>query len=125
MREVIRSERGWAGHFICAHKCLFRRNTLLAYGETKMVVSTVGLMLVNDRENDPKKRFDTVGHGRHFETMAFYAKNDKFQDADIGRQIDFENKWSISDLDSEIEANQMHENVVEELRRKLITGTIK
>ncbi len=119
---VIRTERGWAGHFICGHRCLFRRNTLLAYGETKVVVSTVGLMLMNDRENDPKKRFDTIGHNRHFETMAFHAGNDKYQDAEVSRQVNFESDWAIAELDGELQANEMHEAVVAELTEKLLKG---
>lgn len=120
---VIRTERGWAGHFICGHRCLFRRNTLLAYNGVKIVVSTVGLMLMNDRETDPKKRFDTIGHNRHFETMAFHAGNDKYQDAEVSRQVNFEHDWAIADLDGELQANEMHEGVVSEITSKLLGGS--
>jgi len=41
---IKRYERGWAGHFICSYLCHFRRNTLLEFGNVRIVISTVGMM---------------------------------------------------------------------------------
>ena len=114
---VIRTERGWAGHFICANRCRFRRNTLLAYNDIKIVVSSVGLMEIDGK-------FDTVGAGRHFETMAFHAdKNDKrYFDADVSKQVYFDTDWSIAEVDADDKANEMHEAVVAEISTKLEQG---
>ena len=68
--KVKRTERGWAGHFICAENCQFRRNTLLEYGDRKWVISTVGRLLTTDYKTK-KLKFDTIGAGnRYYETMA-------------------------------------------------------
>lgn len=114
---VIRTERGWAGHFICANSCRFRRNTLLAYNDIKIVVSTVGLM---EREG----KFETIGHNRHFETMAFHADaNDKhYYDADVSKRVFFDSNWAISEVDADDRANEMHEVVVLEITNKLLSG---
>jgi hypothetical protein len=97
---VIRTERGWAGHFICANRCRFRRNTLLTYNDIKIVVSSVGLMEIDGK-------FDMIGAGRHFETMAFHAdKNDKrYFDADVRKQVYFDNDWAIAEVDADDKAN--------------------
>jgi len=117
---VLRTERGWAGHFICGHKCLFRRNTLLAYNDIKIVVSSVGLMLMDYN----KRTFETIGHNRHFETMAFHAdKNDKrYCDADVSKKIEFDNDWCVAEQDADDKANEMHEVVVLEITEKLLKG---
>ena len=117
MEHVKRTERGWAGHFICADRCKFRRNTLLEYKDVKIVVSTVGLMVVDGK-------FEEIGYNRYFETKAFHVdKSDtRWFDADVSREIKFQSEWSISEIDADDKANEMHENVVDELTSKLING---
>lgn len=118
--QVMRTERGWAGHFICGHRCLFRRNTLLEYGDIKIVVSTVGMMLMDYSEN----RYDEIELDRNYETMAFHADaNDKeFFDADVSREISFESNWAIKEKFKDNEANKMHEDVVTEITENLRAG---
>ena len=119
--RVKRTERGWGGHFICANRCRFRRNTLLEFDGVMIVVSTVGLL-----ENRNGKGFDTIGAGgRMFETMAFHADpNDtRYHDADVSRQVYFNSPWSINDkTDADDLANEMHETVVDEISSRLLAG---
>ena len=114
---VLRIERGWAGHFICAERCRFRRNTLLEYNNIKIVVSSVGLMVSDGK-------FVTIGINRNFETMAFHSdSNDtRYNDADVSRQIHFNSDWAISEQDADDKANEMHEAVVLEITNKLLAG---
>ena len=117
--KVKRTERGWGGHFICADRCLFRRNTLLEYEDTKIVVSTVGSMVQNDKVEE-------IGLDRYYETMAFHSnQNDtRYYDADVEKQISFDSQWAISERDADDKANDMHEVVVGELTQKLINDDI-
>lgn len=128
MKKVIRTERGWAGHFICADDCRFRRNTLLRYGKIEIVVSTVGLMENPLREfGKSKDLFCEIGYGRYYETMAFHAKasDTRYHDADISRPVDFDSPWSISVIDADDVANTRHEAVVAEITAKLQAGDIE
>lgn len=113
--NVIRQERGWAGHYILADECRFRRNTLLIYGNKKIVVSTVGLLVINGK-------FEKVGSDRYFETKAFYAKkkDTRFFDADVSKEFRFKGKWFISERDADDKANEMHEDIVLEITNKLL-----
>jgi hypothetical protein len=126
--KVKRTERGWAGHFICANRCRFRRNTLLEYGKKRIVVSTVGLM--EKWNGDPRRDsnidgFEPVGLERYFETMAFHANNDqRYYDADVSRMVSFESEWAIRIPDADDKANDMHEAVCEELTKKLLNGEL-
>lgn len=114
---IIRTERGWAGHFICANRCRFRRNTLLSYNDIKIVVSSVGLMEIDGK-------FDTIGHNRHFETMAFHSDptDKRYYDANVSKQVYFDSEWAIAEQDADDKANEMHEAVVAEITDKLLKG---
>ena len=63
--------------------------------------------------------FDTVGLDRFFETMAFVTDETKYHDADATQQVEFDYKWSLDSPDMEIEADEMHENVVKEISEKM------
>ena len=126
MIMILRIERGWAGHFICADRCMFRRNTLILSnieGKDSIVVSTIGGMRLLDGDG-----LDTIGAGgRYYETMAFKAiKEGPYWEADVSEEISFDSEWAIcadhysmlpEDVDNK--ANQMHEIVVKELMDKM------
>ena len=127
------TERGWAGHFCCADKCKFRRNTLLEYQNKKWIVSTVGAMpqsetIIKIPELRSENGFETIGLNRYYETMVFEAKpikNEKgdiiYYDANVEKQIGFDSDWAIDNCDFEADkqANEMHDKVVEELINKI------
>ena len=119
--EVKRTERGWAGHFCCSYRCEYHRNTLLEYNGMKVVVSTVGRL----RKDMFSDTYEDLGYKRYFETMAFMAnEDDKYNDADVEREIQFDAKWCLPSPDMELEADVMHEDVVIELSKRLVDGTL-
>jgi len=124
--KVKRTERGWAGHFIYSNRCRFRRNTLLECGDIKIVVSTVGLMETPWKKGDKlySGPFDEIGYNRYYETMAFHSNPDdiRYHDADVNREVYFDSPWSISVVDADDKANDMHEAVVAEISTKLKNG---
>ena len=125
--KVKRIERGWAGHFICANRCRFRRNTLVYKGAVKIVVSTVGLMekwTGDPRQDKNVVGFETVGCDRYYETMAFHAEPapSRYFDIDVTREVHFESPWCIGTLDADDHANYMHERVVEEIASRIEAG---
>ena len=122
LKEVKRTERGWAGHFCCSDSCKFRRNTLLECGETKVVVSTVGNMF------NSRGEYVQVGICRDYETYAFHVDpaSGDYKDIDVERQIWFESRDAYlikkGDKYPDLIANNMHETVVQELTEKLEKG---
>lgn len=126
--NVVLQERGWAGHFICANRCGFRRNTLVTLmndagvAQARIVVSTVGLLRLSHNSE-----IEEVGLGRFFETMAFWSKeNDpRYHDADVGREVRFDSPWAIGEVDADDRANDMHDAVVQEIAGKLMAGLLK
>ena len=137
MEEVKRTERGWAGHYICSRDCLFRRNTLLEYGNKKWIVSTVGCQICRYDLSPYYKIGDimSIGASRWYETMAFESSYDEYDDADITKEIQFKGDWSIwgetwedvmkkYNQHPDIAANEMHETVVNELKEKIKNGNV-
>ncbi len=123
--NVKRTERGWIGHYILADRCLFRRNTLLQREDgVNIVVSSVGLLTpLSNHKTTQHKSWEMVGINRYFETMAFHANNDtRYYDADVSHQVYFESPWAISEIDADDKANDMHENVINELTERLNNG---
>lgn len=120
LTNVTQIERGWAGHFICSYRCLFRRNTLLKTKQQAVVVSTVGCMM----RNSEKMEFEKIGINRYYETMAFMVDADdvRYQDADVSKQVTFDSPWCIDRLDADDEANNMHDTVVKELKMRMSQG---
>lgn len=119
--SVIRTERGWGGHFICADRCAFRRNTLLECEEIRVVVSTVGKMI------DPiTKKIETIGAIYYYETMCFLSEYKKgYWDANVSKQITELNlPWQVNkiSIDSDHIANNMHETTVDEITERLKKG---
>lgn len=121
MAKII--ERGWAGHFICAHKCMFRRNTLIVGDKDSVIVSTVGGM----RPTDGRNGAEEIGYKRYYETKVFGVKKDgEYLEADVQDQRDFDGEWSIcadswQDLPKDVDnrANEMHEKTVAQFVNKI------
>ena len=124
MLNVTRTEQGWPGHFVCADKCLFRRNTLLQIGEARVIVSTVGDM------RNHRNEITSIGSDLYYETMVFAAE---FQDGywiAIGdplpipdscrSSIDWFSLQSYKGL-ADHYANVMHECVVAHVSSRMTT----
>jgi hypothetical protein len=125
MKEEKITERGWKGHFIASHYCYFSRNTLVEYGDERIVISTVGNYnppKTGNKELDKSPIRQQIGYERYYETMVFEAKKDGiYWEANVQKEIPFESKWAINKLETEtdLEANEMHEDVVKEIIRSL------
>lgn len=120
--KVKRTERGWAGHFCLAYRCEYHRNTLLEYNGVKVVVSTVGRL----RQDPLSNHYTEIGCGRHFETMAFLAKeNDKYNDADVSKEVGFSSIGCLPSPDMELEAEEMHEEVVKEISERMVNNNLE
>ena len=114
--NITVKERGWAGHFIMGHKCMYRRNTLVSGDNISVVVSTVGNMVIDD-----KRGVDEVGHNRIYETMVFVSKFENgYHEADVTKEVsNTTSNWCLSKEelrdDSDNQADAMHDKMVEEV----------
>lgn len=130
-KQIKKTERGWAGHFILAQSCTFRRNTLVEYGHKAVVVSTVGCMRLSDGQGNYRAP-EEIGCDRYYETMSFLADSSVYKDADVSLGVYPSGvKWAINkqemkERESDIDnvANDMHEKYVKAIEDMLINGEI-
>lgn len=122
-KKIKITERGWAGHFCGALECRFRRNTLIEFGEQRIVVSTVGLWQPFPEIDEG---FTQLRSDCYFETAAFWSdpNDERYRDADVTREIPISSPWKISEIDADDKANEMHDTVVQELSIKLQKGEL-
>lgn len=120
--SLTRRERGWPGHFISAHACLFRRNTLISDDvvDRHIVVSTVGAM------RPGRGAVESIGLNRWYETMVFVGQHEgPYIDANVSKQISINGpEWGIFaetreglSLDSDNRADAIHEAMVDAVMR--------
>lgn len=115
-------ERGWAGHLCVAHRCRFKRNTLIEKNGKSVIVSTIGAFYPGRSDG----KMDDIGGGRYYETKAFCTLQDgPYIDADIGKEIEFNSCGHISSdkpelLPNNVDnlANDMHDAVVKEISER-------
>ena len=129
--EVLRYERGFAGHFAGAKDCTFRRNTLLQFRDQNIVVSTVG----NCRPTKLKDGILVVGDiepvigEAYYETRVHVAMfYGGYYESDIQRGIiEFNSNHLLTNRGQEgdLEADKMHEVVVKEIAEKLALRTLE
>lgn len=122
--EVKRTERGWREHLMPSN-CQFRRNTLIEFNNTKVVVYTTGAMK-NMVSPTVFTRYLEIAPGRHYETHAFIARlEDEYFVADLSKEIKIKHINYIAKLDAAPRANNMHEAVVNEITDRLLAMEIE
>lgn len=121
MGKITTKERGWAGHFIAAEHCLFRRNTLIKQTKGKSyIVSTVGAYKLNNK-------IEKIGYTHYYETLVFESKTKNgYTEADVTKEIKINNPQFIKEMkkESDKKADEMHERIIKEIVNKL-TKNIK
>lgn len=122
-KEIKIQERGWPSHFNGVRWCLFKRNTLIEYDGVSIVVSTVGRMWKDTPSGAQFMRLSC--HNNYFETIVFFTDNTKFKDADVGKDIIYEEHYVGVAVDEEILVNEMHDKIVNLMVQKLINNEIK
>ena len=83
-------------------------------------------ILANDFKNDSYDSFDFINIDFILLNDIYIqiTENDKYNDADVTRQVSFDAKWCLPSPYMELEADTMHEDVVMELSKRLVDGTL-
>ena len=109
-RKLLIKEQGWAGHYCLAEKCLFRRNTVVSYGNKHLIVSTVGNCILDNKLHFIRSE-EVV-----YETLVFNAVlNNGYWEPDSGELKSYLLKLSDygGNNTGDILANNMHEKMID------------
>lgn len=116
MNDVRRTEYGWIGYFCVAADCMFRRSTLLEYKDVKIIVFTIGDYIHGHNVSE-------IDSGTYYETKVLYVDqenvNNSYYVPDINKPIKTKCPSTISEMNKAMEANKMHEDIVEEIECRL------
>ena len=132
-KTIVKTERGWPGHYDGWHYCGFRRNTLVECGDIKIVVSTIGNFCPDVRYGMDGFCSDTSPEKISlYETVCFMATQFVcYLDADKDKKLSLPilgdmniPKGTPFSMDLDNRANEMHDNVVFEVTRLITSGKI-
>lgn len=98
-------ELGWAGHFIGAGSCLFRRNTVIG----DYVVSTVGAWM-------PRGEVEMINSSTYYETAIMNVhKNGVYLEGDTSTIFEMHQHQEHFDKYSDFKANEFHDSIVSKI----------
>ncbi|CAK9035591.1 Uncharacterized protein SCF082_LOCUS21362 [Durusdinium trenchii] len=108
-KQIQRIEYEWPGHLCVAMQCQFRRNTAVVAGDSALIVSSIGDWVNSEGHQE------SIGAGRHYETMVFYAEKNKHGTYAVGNWREIMADGFESSGDNALDypqANEMHEAAV-------------
>ena len=115
---VVIEERGWVNHPLVGNYCDFRRNTCISYKDIHWIISTVGMW-----KDNPTGSYLLIKGRYAYETCGWigFLDNDRIlPDYNRPLSITDEADWYIEYMNSDVEANKMHDRFVNKMVNEIV-----